>query len=61
MFLLRWALAFLVIALIAALFGFTGISEGSADLAKLLFFIFLTVVVILVLLGATAYRSVTRT
>jgi uncharacterized membrane protein YtjA (UPF0391 family) len=60
MFLLRWAVAFFVVALIAALFGFGGIAEGATDIAKMLFFIFLTVVAILVILAATVYRSATR-
>lgn len=38
---LRWAVIFLVIALIAALFGFSGIAVASAGIAKVLFFIFL--------------------
>lgn len=37
---LYWALMFLVIALLAAVFGFTGISIMAAGVAKLLFFIF---------------------
>ncbi len=48
MSLLGWALIFLVVALIAALFGFGGIANTSADIAKTLFFIF--VVIFLVLL-----------
>ena len=57
--LLKWALAFLVIAMIAALFGFTGIAEGSADIAKVLFAIFLIVFVVLLILGVTAFKAVT--
>lgn len=38
---LRWAIGFFVIALIAALFGFTGIAAAAAGIAKILFFIFL--------------------
>ncbi len=38
---LYWAFAFLVIALIAALFGFTGIAASAALIAKVLFAIFL--------------------
>jgi uncharacterized membrane protein YtjA (UPF0391 family) len=57
--LLRWALAFLVISLIAALFGFTGIAEGSQEIARVLFVIFLAVVVVLVILGVFAFRAVT--
>jgi uncharacterized membrane protein YtjA (UPF0391 family) len=38
---LRWALAFFIVALVAALLGFTGIAVASAGIAKILFFIFL--------------------
>jgi uncharacterized membrane protein YtjA (UPF0391 family) len=31
---LRWALIFLIIALVAALFGFTGIAAAAAGIAK---------------------------
>jgi uncharacterized membrane protein YtjA (UPF0391 family) len=57
--LLKWALVFLVISLIAALFGFGGIAEGSADIAKVLFAIFLIVFVVLLVLGVTAVKAVT--
>lgn len=56
--LLRWAIVFLVIAIIAAVFGFGNIAAGAADIAKILFFIFLAVCVILFILGMTVYRSV---
>lgn len=38
---LRYALIFFIIALIAALFGFTGVATGAASIAKILFFVFL--------------------
>ena len=38
---LRWAMGFLVLALVAALFGFGGIATASAGIAKTLFFLFL--------------------
>ena len=38
---LRWALTFLVIALIAAALGFGGIAGASAGIAQILFYIFL--------------------
>ncbi|HXC31514.1 MAG TPA: DUF1328 domain-containing protein [Verrucomicrobiae bacterium] len=38
---LSWAVTFFVIALIAALFGFTGIAVAAAGIAKLLFYVFL--------------------
>lgn len=37
---LHYATVFFVIALIAALFGFTGIAAGAVGIGKILFFIF---------------------
>ena len=37
---LGWALVFLLIAIVAAVFGFGGIAVASAGIAKLLFFLF---------------------
>ena len=56
--LLKWALTFMVIALIAALFGFTGIAEGSEQIARFLFVLFLGICVVLFVLGMLAYRAV---
>jgi uncharacterized membrane protein YtjA (UPF0391 family) len=54
---LRWALIFLVISLIAALFGFTGISVAAAGIAKILFFIFVVITVIFLVLAISAGRA----
>ena len=43
---LRWALAFFIVALIAALFGFGGIAVAAAGIAKILFFIFIVLFLI---------------
>lgn len=43
---LRWALAFLVLALIAGVFGFTGIAGESMWIARVLFFIFIIIFVV---------------
>jgi uncharacterized membrane protein YtjA (UPF0391 family) len=48
---LRLALFFLVISLIAGLFGFGGIAAASADIARLLFVFFLVVFVVLLVAG----------
>jgi uncharacterized membrane protein YtjA (UPF0391 family) len=37
---LKWAVVFLLIAIVAGIFGFTGISEASASIAQILFGIF---------------------
>jgi uncharacterized membrane protein YtjA (UPF0391 family) len=38
---LSWAIAFFIIAIVAAVFGFGGIAAGAAGIAKVLFFLFL--------------------
>ncbi len=43
---LKWTIIFLVIALIAAVFGFGGIAAGAADIAEILFYIFIVLFVI---------------
>jgi uncharacterized membrane protein YtjA (UPF0391 family) len=48
---LGWAVTFLIIALIAAVFGFGGIAAASAGIAKFLFFLFLVMCVIFFVLG----------
>ena len=59
MSLLKWSALFLVIAGIAALFGFGGIAEGAADIAQVLFVLFLGICVVLAILGMTVYKTVT--
>lgn len=48
---LNWALIFLIVALLAALFGFTGIAVASAGIAKILFFLFLVLFLVSLLTG----------
>ena len=55
---LRWALLFLVVALISALFGFTDVAGTSMVAAKILFFVFLVMFVISLILGSRATRDV---
>lgn len=54
---LRWTAIFLVIALIAAVFGFTDIAAGAASIAKVIFFIFLVLVLLSAILGATIFKK----
>jgi uncharacterized membrane protein YtjA (UPF0391 family) len=42
---LKWAVVFLLIAIVAGIFGFTGVEEASATIAKVLFGIFLVLFV----------------
>jgi uncharacterized membrane protein YtjA (UPF0391 family) len=43
---LHYAVVFLVIALVAAVFGFGGIVAGAVEIAKILFFIFVVMAVV---------------
>ena len=56
---LRWALMFLVVALVAALFGFTNVAGTSIDIAKILFFVFLVLFVVSLVFGSRATRDIT--
>jgi uncharacterized membrane protein YtjA (UPF0391 family) len=56
---IKWAIVFFIISLVAGLFGFTGVAAGSRTIAKVLFFvalvIFLIVLVFGVLLGMLVF------
>jgi uncharacterized membrane protein YtjA (UPF0391 family) len=58
MSLLKWALIFLVVSIIAAVFGFTGISAASADIARILFYFFVVIFIVLLVLGFFAARRI---
>jgi uncharacterized membrane protein YtjA (UPF0391 family) len=51
---LKWALIFLVISLVAGALGFTGVASGARSIAKLLFSIFIIIFLILILLAWSA-------
>jgi len=56
---LKWAIIFFVVSLIAGFFGFTGVASGARSIAKVLFFIalviFLVVLIFGVFLGTLAF------
>jgi uncharacterized membrane protein YtjA (UPF0391 family) len=56
---LRWAVIFAVLALVAALLGFGGLASGFAAIAKFLFFLFVIVFVIVLVLGIATGRKLT--
>jgi uncharacterized membrane protein YtjA (UPF0391 family) len=57
---LKWAAIFFIIALVAALFGFTDIAAGAATIAKVLFGIFLVIFLVFLVMGLLAGRAVAR-
>lgn len=53
---LHYSAVFLVIALVAALLGFTGIAAGAVEIAKILFYVFLVLFVVSVAVGIARRR-----
>ena len=54
---LKWALIFFVVSIIAGVLGFTGISAASADVARFLFYVFVVIFLVLLVLGLTIFRA----
>lgn len=50
---LNWAVTFFIIAIIAALLGFTSIAGSAVEIAKILFFVFLIMAVVVFIFGRT--------
>ena len=48
---LNWAVSFFVIAIVAAVLGFTNIAGSAIDIAKILFFVFLILAVVFFIFG----------
>jgi len=55
---LRWALIFLVIGLVAGILGFTSVAGASIAIAKTLFFIFMMIFLVLLIAGLTVARRI---
>lgn len=53
---LYWTLIFLVVALIAGLFGFGGIASASAGIAQILFGVFILLFLVSLVVGAMRGR-----
>jgi len=43
---LQWALGFLLVAILAAIFGFTGIAGAATDIARILFLVFVVMFIL---------------
>lgn len=53
---LRWAVGFFIVALIAAAFGFLGVATAAVGVARLLFYVFL-ILFLVSLIGGLARRT----
>ncbi len=59
MSLLKYAIIAFVISLIAGALGFSGISSAAGGIARILFFVFLIIAIVVLLLGVTVFHAVT--
>jgi uncharacterized membrane protein YtjA (UPF0391 family) len=50
---LKWTLIFLVISIVAGALGFTGIAQGAATIARILFGLFLILAILFLILLLT--------
>jgi uncharacterized membrane protein YtjA (UPF0391 family) len=55
---LGWAVTFLVVALIAALLGFTSIAGAAMGIAKILAFVFLALFLVSIVMHLVRGRSI---
>ena len=56
---IKWAIIFAVIALIAGALGFTGVAGAAMGIAKFLFWAAVIIAVVLFVLGMTLYKKLT--
>jgi uncharacterized membrane protein YtjA (UPF0391 family) len=51
-------LAFFIVAIIAAVFGFSGIAAGASDIARICFFFFVVIFLVSLVWGLVTGRKV---
>ena len=54
----RWVIIFSVVAIVAGIFGLTGNSEGDADIATIVLFLFLALIVLALIFGGAIWKNV---
>jgi uncharacterized membrane protein YtjA (UPF0391 family) len=57
---LKWAVVFFIVALIAGALGFGGVATAAAGIAKILFFLFLVLFLIALAAGIFVGKKVTH-
>jgi uncharacterized membrane protein YtjA (UPF0391 family) len=54
---LQWAVTFLILALVAGLFGFGGVASASIQIAQILFVVFLVLFIVAAIMHAVRGKS----
>ncbi len=55
---LRWALIFFLISIVAGILGFTGVAAGSAVIARSLFFVAIVLFGVFLILGLLTGKAI---
>ena len=56
---IKWAIIFAIIGLVAGVLGFTGLAGAAMGIAKFLFWAAVIIAIILFVLGMTVYKKLT--
>ena len=56
---IKWAIIFAIIALVAGALGFTGVAGAAMGIAKFLFWAAVIIAIVLFVLGMTIYKKIT--
>lgn len=56
---IKWAIIFAIIGLIAGVLGFSGLAGAAMGIAQFLFWAAVIIAVVLLVLGMTVYKKVT--
>ncbi len=56
---IKWAIIFAVIGLVAGALGFTGAAGAAMGIAKLLFWVGIGIAIVLLILGVTVAKKIT--
>lgn len=55
---LKWAIIFFIISLIAGFFGFTNVASGARSISRVLFFIFIVIFLIVLVFGVILGQAI---
>lgn len=56
---IKWAIIFAIIGLVAGALGFTGAAGAAMGIAKLLFWVGIGIAIVLLILGLTVAKKIT--
>jgi len=56
---IKWAFIFLVVGLVAGLFGLSGLAGAAVDIAMFLFGLAIVIFLVLIVLGYTLFKKTT--